>query len=389
MKNIVVLGSTGSIGQSTLDIVSRFPERFRVVGMAAGSDWRRLEKQIQKFRPLVVALANEQAATQLASRVDIPVLYGEKGVIDVATLAEGDIVVSGIVGAAGLAPTWMAIQNKKTIALANKETLVIAGELIMKAVAKTGIPLIPIDSEHAALFQILDGRSDPSSTEINRVILTASGGPLIDMPQRLKKAITPAQATAHPTWKMGAKISVDSATLINKGLEKIEAHWLFGLPPDRIEIMVHRQSMMHAMVEFVDGSVLAQMARPDMRIPIAGALFYPERAPLRLPPLRLEQVGALTFEAPNKKAFPLLIYAEQALKIGATAPAVLNAANEEAVAAFLARRIDFLAIPAVVKRVLDGHQSWPATSLEAVLEADRWARLEAKRHIQKRAHRSN
>ncbi len=374
MTNIILLGSTGSIGESTLDVVARFPERLRVVALAAGANAERLEAQARRFRPRVVALMDDWGATTLSRRLaglGIEVLAGPDGVIEAARLTEGDRVVSGIVGAAGLAPTLAAIESKKTVALANKETLVMAGEMVMNAALSHGVSIIPVDSEHSGFYQLMAGRR---GADIQKVTLTASGGPLVDFSDEEKKTVTPQQATAHPVWKMGPKISVDSATLMNKGLEVIEARWLFDLPPDRIEVLIHRQSIVHAMVEFSDRSVMAQMALPDMRIPIAYALFHPERASLPLPPLDLAKIGTLTFEPVSPKSFPLLGCAYAALAAGGTAPAVLNAANEQAVAAFLAGKIGFLDIHTVVQKTLDAHLPTPSATLEDILAADQWAR---------------
>jgi 1-deoxy-D-xylulose-5-phosphate reductoisomerase len=374
MKNIIVLGATGSIGENTLDVAARFPDRIRVVALAAHSDAERLEAQARAFQPRVVALADRAAAATLSRNLaglGIEVLAGPEGVIAAARLSEGDLVVSGIVGAAGLAPTLAAIESKKTVALANKEALVMAGELVMNAARQRGVSILPVDSEHSGLYQLMAGRQ---GGDIRKVTLTASGGPLLDFSDAQKRVVTPDQATAHPTWKMGPKISVDSATLMNKGLEVIEARWLFDLPPDRIEVLIHRQSIVHAMVEFGDRSVMAQMALPDMRIPIAYALFHPERAPLPLPSLDLTQVGTLTFEPVSPKSFPLLGCAYAALVAGGTAPAVLNAANEVAVGAFLAGQIAFTDVHAVVQKTLDAHIPTPITTLDGALAADQWAR---------------
>lgn len=383
MKNVVILGSTGSIGANTLDVIGRFPERFRVLGLTARSDNVKLEEQIKRFRPKVVSLMDERAALLLSKkskRLGLEVLSGEKGAVEVARLSEGDLVVSAMVGAAGLLPTLSAIEEGKTIALANKETLVMAGEIIRREAERRKVAILPIDSEHSAVFQAMAGSR---REDLKRIILTASGGPFLDFSEKRKRGVSPREAVAHPNWKMGPKISVDSATLMNKGLEIIEARWLFDLPPEKIDVVIHRQSIIHSMVEFVDRSVIAQLGLPDMRVPISYALHYPERAPLSLPSLNLEEVGALTFERPNVKAFPLLTRAYEALKAGGTVPAVLNAANEEAVGAFLAEKIGFMKIAQVVRKTIDAHLPGAVRALGDVTAADRWARSEAGRWIEK------
>ena len=379
MKRLVILGSTGSVGVNTLDVVARFPERFQVVALAAGCDVARIERQARRFCPKVVALADEKAAGALSRKLSplgIEVLAGVQGVIEVARQVAADMVVSAIVGGAGLAPTWAAIQSGRTVALANKETLVTAGALMMAAARKQGVPIFPVDSEHSALFQVMAGTR---RAEVARVILTASGGPLIDFSTTMKRQVTPKQALAHPTWKMGPKISIDSATLMNKGLEVIEARWLFDLPPTQIDVLIHRQSIVHAMIEFVDRSTVAQMALPDMRVPISYALFYPERAPMALPALRLEKMQPLTFEPCRRQSFPLLEAAYAALAAGGTAPAVLNGANEEAVAAFLAGRIGFMKMQTIVRKTLDAHPTRELKTIDDALDAGDWARRTARR----------
>jgi 1-deoxy-D-xylulose-5-phosphate reductoisomerase len=385
MKNIVILGSTGSIGTNTLDVIARFPERFKVVGLTARTNHVKLEDQIRRFRPKVVALIDEKAAQTLSKKVrrlGVEVLAGMEGAVEVARLAEGDLVVSGMVGAAGLLPTLSAIQNRKTVALANKETLVMAGEIIQKEARLRNVTILPIDSEHSAVFQVLSGER---REDLKRIILTASGGPLLGFSNKMKRKVSPKEALAHPNWKMGPKISIDSATLMNKGLEIIEARWLFDAPPEQIDVVIHRQSIIHSMVEFVDRSVVAQMGLPDMRVPISYALNYPERMPLSLPSLCLEEVGQLTFEKPDHKAFPLLSCAYEALKGGGTLPSVLNAANEEAVNAFLSEKVGFLDITKVIRRTIDSHLPQAIKTLDDVISADRWARFEAQRWIQKYA----
>ncbi|MBI3805834.1 MAG: 1-deoxy-D-xylulose-5-phosphate reductoisomerase [Nitrospirae bacterium] len=385
MKKIVILGSTGSIGTSTLDVISRFPERFKVVGLTARSNNVKLEEQIRRFKPQVVSLSDEKAASVLSKRLrraGIEVLAGEKGTVEVARMAEGELVVSGMVGGAGLLPTFSAIQSGKSVALANKETLVMAGEIIQREAELRKVRILPIDSEHSAIFQVMASERPEA---VRRIILTASGGPLLRFSNAQRRAVTPQIALAHPTWKMGPKISIDSATLMNKGFEIMEARWLFGAPPEKIDVIIHPQSIIHSMVEFIDRSVVAQMGLPDMRVPISYALHYPERAPLSLPSLSLEEIGQLTFEKPNLKAFPLLGCAYEALKTGGSVPAVLNAANEEGVEAFLSEKIGFLDIYKVIRNTLDAHLPHPIRTLEDVLSADRWARVEAQRQIGKYA----
>ncbi|MBI3610214.1 MAG: 1-deoxy-D-xylulose-5-phosphate reductoisomerase [Nitrospirae bacterium] len=388
MKKLVLLGSTGSIGANTLQLVADFPDRFQVVGLTAGSNNDKLIAQIRRFRPRVAALADEAAADRLRrqcrSRRDlrdlkIEILSGTDGLIRVAASAEADMVVSAIVGSAGLAPTLAAIRARKPIALANKESLVMAGPIVCEEARRQGVAILPVDSEHSAIFQSMAGQR---RTDVRRLILTASGGPLLDLPLSKRRTIKPAQALKHPTWRMGNKITIDSATLMNKGLEVIEARWLFDIAPDRIDVVIHRQSIVHSMVEYRDGSVIAQMGIPDMRGPLAYALNYPERLPLALPSLDLTKVKMLTFEAPDLKKFPCLGYAYEAVKTGGTMPAVLNAANEAAVRAYLEGRIGFLAIARVIRETMDGHIPQAAPGLDDVLEADRWGRERALKMIQ-------
>ncbi len=383
MKRIVILGSTGSIGTSTLDVVDRFPDCFQVVGLTARSNNVKLEDQIKRYRPKLVSLEDEKAARTLRKKLrstGIEILSGEEGAVEVARMPGADFVVSGMVGGAGLLPTYAAIQSGKNVALANKETLVMAGEIIQREARQRRVQILPIDSEHSAIFQVMVSERPEN---LRRIILTASGGPLLRFSERAKRAVTPKVALAHPTWKMGPKISIDSATLMNKGFEIIEARWLFDVPPEKIDVVIHHQSIIHSMVEFVDRSVVAQMGLPDMRVPISYALHYPKRASLSLPSLGLEEIGRLTFEKPNLKSFPLLSCAYEALKAGGSVPAVLNAANEAAVEAFLSERIGFLDIHKVVRKTIDAHLPHPIRTLPEVLSADRWAREEAHRWIQK------
>jgi 1-deoxy-D-xylulose-5-phosphate reductoisomerase len=378
MKTIAILGSTGSIGVNSLEIISRFPEEFQVVALAGGKNYRKMEEQVRLFRPDVASVMDPEAARRLRqslSSVPTKILCGNEGLNAVATHPQSQMVVSALVGSVGLLPTLAAIRAGKSIALANKEALVMAGEVIMKEIRETRVNLLPIDSEHSAIFQVLAGhRKD----EIKRIILTASGGPFLDTPPEELKRVTPREALNHPQWRMGKKVTVDSASLMNKGLEVIEAHWLFGVPASRIEVHIHPQSIVHSMVEYIDGSVIAQMALPDMRGPIAYALSYPQRLDLRLPSLNLFEAGPLSFQPVDRERFPALALAYQALETGGTMPAVLNAANEVAVEAFLEGRLEFLKVPAVIQKTMKNHQPLRLNSVEDVLQAHSWAREEAR-----------
>jgi len=378
MKNLSLLGSTGSIGCNVLNIVRQFPGRYRIVGLAAGNNIDLLREQVEAFQPLLVSVADRKKAEELASMRPAGfkgrILYGQEGTVEVATLPEAKMTVSAIVGAAGLAPTMAAIQAGKDIALANKETLVMAGELVMKEAARCGINLLPVDSEHNAIFQAL---SAGRRKDVRKILLTASGGPLRNYSERLLWEVTPEQALAHPNWQMGKKISIDSATLMNKGLELIEAKWLFDIEVEKIEILIHPQSIVHSMVEFMDGSTIAQMGIPDMRIPIAYALAWPERLRTDLPPLNLAKIGELQFLRPDFNKFPALRLAYQVCRQGGTLPAVFNAANEVAVEAFLEGKIRFPEITLAVAETVSRIEMRPATSLAAVFEADLAARLQA------------
>jgi 1-deoxy-D-xylulose-5-phosphate reductoisomerase len=342
MKNLSLLGSTGSIGNNVLNVVRAFPDRFHIVGLAAGRNVTELAKQVLEFQPECVSVADEQAAAQLAELLPAvwqdKIFHGEEGSSKIATVPSAAMVVSAMVGSVGLLPTLAAIAAGKDIGLANKETLVMAGRLVMEAVQKHKVALLPIDSEHSAIFQALEaGRRD----DVAMLILTASGGPFRTLAKEQLAQVTPDQALAHPNWNMGRKISIDSATLMNKGLEVIEACWLFDIPAERIRVVVHPQSIVHSLVEYIDGSVMAQLGIPDMRIPIAYALSYPERLNLGLSPLSLSACGNLSFEKPDYERFPALNLAFAVLKEGGVKPAVLNAANEIAVAAFLEQEIGF------------------------------------------------
>lgn len=383
-KNISILGSTGSIGTNTLELVRSNAGRFRVLALACGSNLDLFKEQVLEFKPKQVSVRQEKDVAKLAQMLssvsEVPeIFFGEAGAIKVATHPEVHTVVSAIVGAAGLVPTLRAIEAKKEVALANKETMVIAGELMSRAARKSGISIFPVDSEHSAIFQCLQGQN---KNEVKRIILTASGGPFRTKSLEELKQVTLAQALKHPNWNMGAKITIDSATLMNKGLEIIEARWLFDLPSEQIDVVVHPQSVIHSMVEYVDGSVIAQLGIPDMRTPIAYALSYPERLPNTLPPLDFFKVKELNFSEPDPLRFECLKLAREALQKGGDAPCVLNAANEVAVAAFLNEEISFLDIPKLVGEVLDSHPVKAADQLENLLKTDAWARQEVKQRIE-------
>ena len=386
-KGIAILGSTGSIGCNTLRVIDSLGgQRFRVVALGAGRNIDTLADQIAIHLPEVVSVETETAAQDLRARlfglnVDLPrIVVGEAGLIEVATHPEADCVVSATVGAVGFVPTLRALEAGKRVALANKETLVMAGELMTRAAKKTGAELMPVDSEHNALHQCLRGEQ---RGEVRRIVLTASGGPFRTKNKAEMREATVAEAMRHPTWSMGAKITIDSATLMNKGLEVIEAHWLFGFGPDEIDILVHPESVIHSMIEMVDGSVIAQMGVTDMRHAIQYALTYPERHSCELPPLDLAAMSTLHFEAPDLERFPCISLAYRALRKGGTLPAAMNAANEEAVRAFIEERICLTEIPLVIEAVMDCHSNQPALDIDTILEADRSARLAASSEIEK------
>jgi 1-deoxy-D-xylulose-5-phosphate reductoisomerase len=384
LKGLSILGSTGSVGANVLRIVDAFPERFAVVGLAGGSNVERLAEQVARYRPQVVSVATERSREALAGFVDLAgvrVGTGEPGMIEVATQPDAGIVVASAVGAVGLVPTYRALEAGKDVALANKETLVMAGELMLAQAKAKGGRVLPIDSEHCALHQCLDGRRPE---EVRRLVLTASGGPFRARPRDTFDRITPSEALNHPTWSMGRKITIDSATLMNKGLEVIEARWLFGIPGERVSVLVHPQSIVHSMVEFVDGTVLAQLGVTDMRLPIQYALSYPERWEAAIPGMDFTRAMRLDFEEPDHDRFPCLGLAYRALRGGGSLPAVLNAANEEAVAAFLDGRISFTAIHDAVLEVMEAHPPTPVHVLEDVLEADRWARQRVHEALRRR-----
>jgi 1-deoxy-D-xylulose-5-phosphate reductoisomerase len=384
-RGLSILGSTGSVGCNVLRIVDAFPERFEVVGLAAGANVDRLAEQVARYRPRVVSVASEEARAQLAQRTDVSGLrlgVGAEGAVAVATHAEATMVVAAAVGAVGLVPTYRALEAGKDVALANKETLVMAGELMVTKAKATGARLLPIDSEHCALHQCLDGRRPE---EVKRLVLTASGGPFRNRPRESFRDVTPGEALQHPTWNMGRKITIDSATLMNKGLEVIEARWLFGVDADRIEVLVHPQSVVHSMVEFVDGTVLAQLGVTDMRMPIQYALSYPDKWPAAIPGIDFRGGLHLDFEVPDHDRFPCLSLAYQALAGGGALPTVLNAANEEAVSAFLDRRVAFPAIPEAIQEVMEEPGPRLVRELDDILTADAWARERTREALKRRA----
>jgi 1-deoxy-D-xylulose-5-phosphate reductoisomerase len=384
MKRLAIVGSTGSIGQNTLRVVEHLSDRFRVFALAANSTVEILAEQTAAFNPSVVAITNKDRVDAFrdccrAKGVAVPeVVTGEKGLRQIASASEVDIVVSAAVGAAGLAPTYSAVASGKIVALANKEAMVLGGELLRNTARKAQATIIPVDSEHCALDQCL--RSGRLS-EVRRLILTASGGPFRDTPVERFPEISPEQALNHPVWKMGKRITIDSATLMNKGLEVIEARWLFDVPAEKIDIMVHPQSVVHSMVEFVDGSIVAQLGTADMRTPIQYALTYPDRLASPVAGLDWTAVSRLDFVPTDRKKFPCISLAYQAMQTGGTAPAVLNAADEIAVEAFLERRIAFPDIPRMIEDALSAHQNTEAASIESIIEADRWAREYARRRL--------
>jgi 1-deoxy-D-xylulose-5-phosphate reductoisomerase len=376
-KKIVVLGSTGSIGTSALKVARDIPERMEVVALAANRQVDALLEQATEFRPKAVALFEEDDFSKLKEKAPkgTKCYSGQKGLIELATLPEADMVLISIVGTAGLEPALAAIRAGKDIAVASKEILVMAGEEVTREAVKHNVKILPVDSEHNAIFQCLDGENPAS---VKRLILTASGGPFRATPAEELKDATPEQALKHPTWNMGTKITIDSATLFNKGLEMIEARWLFGVPMEKVDVVVHPQSIVHSLVEFVDGSQIAQLSHSDMCFPIQYAVTWPERTKNRLRPLNLAELGSLTFEAPNPKKFPALRLAREAGEKGGTLPAVMNAANEIAVPAFLNREIPFPRIWELVEAVMRAHQNVPHPSLEQILRADQWARQTAR-----------
>ena len=380
MKKISLLGSTGSIGVNTLDVVERYPEKFQVCALSAGSNVELFARQIRKFKPTLVALFDVtkiDILKELVADLDVEIISGPEGLVSVASFLDADLVVSGVVGSAGLLPALSALRAGKNLALANKETLVKANELVLQEAELTNAKVIPIDSEHSAIFQALKGEKPE---RIKKIILTASGGPFRTFSSKRMENITVKEALNHPNWSMGAKISIDSSTMMNKGLEYIEAKWLFGVNTN-VEVIVHAQSIIHSMIEFVDTSIIAQLGIPDMRVPIAYALTYPDRFVSELPSLDLASMSDLTFEAPDLERFPCLQLAMDAMKIGETMPAVLNAANEVAVQAFLEEQIPYKEISEIIRMVMHNHRPVPLKEIQNILDADLWAREESTKII--------
>ena len=374
---ISILGSTGSIGTSTLEVIDKYSDDYEVAALAAGNNTDLLTRQIEKFKPRLVCIAEDAAAnidTATGCLKTTEIVTGSEGLDMVATLSEADIVVAAISGSAGLLPALAAVKAGKTVALANKEALVMAGEIIVEEARKKNCRIIPVDSEHSAIFQLLEGRS---KKDVKNIILTASGGPFLNTPSEELDRVTPEEALNHPRWKMGNKVTTDSATLMNKGLEIIEAHWLFKMPGEKIKVVIHPESIIHSMIEFVDGTVLAQLSPPDMKGPIAYALSCPERLDNVLPPLDFARIGKLTFSEPDQERFPAIKLAYRALKEAGLSPAVLNAANEVAVEEFHKRRIRFTSIPVLVEKVMDRFSNDRNVNIDNVMWSDRWARREA------------
>jgi 1-deoxy-D-xylulose-5-phosphate reductoisomerase len=375
VKNVAILGSTGSIGRNALRVISGFRDKFVVFGLSTNQNIQLLEEQIRQFGPEIAAIQDKECFEKFPKRTDLEILYGSEGLQRLSSHPRVDLVINALVGSAGLLPSVEAVEAGKTLAIANKESLVMAGEILMSKAKEKDAEILPIDSEHSAIKQcLLSGKN----SEVKRLILTASGGPFLGKNKTDLEGITVEQALSHPTWDMGKKITIDSATLMNKGLEVIEAHWLFGVPVDQIQVLIHPQSIIHSMVEFVDGSVMAQLSVPDMKLPIQYALFYPDRITSNNTRLELTQIGQLTFLEPDLEKFPCLGLAYRALKMGGTAPAVLNAANETAVKAFLEHQIPFTRIEKVVGETLNQHRIKSSPNLDDILKADSWAKKIAK-----------
>lgn len=383
MKKVSILGSTGSIGCSSLDVIEKNPDRFRVVALAAGENIKLLKKQIEKFQPRLVAVGTKDKALELGKSLTaknrVKIFYGEEGLKEIASFPS-DTVISAISGSAGLKPTLAAIEAGNDIALANKETMVMAGEVVTKRARKKGVKIIPVDSEHSAIFQCLEGNGPEN---LKRIILTASGGPFLKCTREQLRKVTLEQTLRHPNWNMGRKITIDSASMMNKGLEVIEAKWLFNVDIGAIDVLIHPQSIVHSMVEFFDGAILAQLGVPDMRIPIAYALTYPERIINDLPVLNLIKAGNLEFCKPDVKKFPCLDIAYKAGICGGTAPVVMNAADEVAVHAFMNKKIKFIDLPKIIEKVLARHSVISSPSLDDILQADSWARKETEKMIER------
>ncbi len=375
VKRIAILGSTGSIGTQTLEVVESHPEQFQVVALTAGNSISLLKKQIDKYHPKIVSVKTKELAETLQRDLvgKVKVVYGEEGLVEAAVYSDANFVVTAVVGSIGLKPTIQAIEAGKQIGLANKETLVTAGHIVMDLARKRNLPILPIDSEHSAIFQSLNGEK---LEQVRRIILTASGGSFRNKTREQLKDVTVEDALKHPNWSMGAKITIDSATMMNKGLEVIEAHWLFDMPFEKIDVMIHPESIIHSMVEYKDSAVIAQLGTPDMKVPIQYALSYPNRVELNSEPVDLTKIGSLHFSNPDFDRFPSLKIAYQCGKKGGTMPTILNAANEVVVAAFLQGRVPFIEIESLIQHVLDHHDAIQQPSLEEILEADVWARRE-------------
>ena len=379
MKNICLLGSTGYIGTSALTIIKNNPDRYWIIALGGGRNIDLLLNQIKEFKPLFAVVINSHLANELKSRLNnatnIEILYGTKGYSEIASLSDVNIAIAAMTGSAGLLPTFSAITAGKDVALANKETLVMAGSLLINESKKSGVNIFPIDSEHSAIQQSIQGHN---REDLKKIILTGSGGPFKDSPIEKLSVVTPQEALKHPKWKMGRKISIDSAAMMNKGMEAIEAKWLFNVEMDQIEILLHPQSIIHSMVEYMDGSIIAQLAPTDMRIPISYALSYPRHLKVELPSLDLIDIETLSFGRPDKKKFRCLYLALAAGKIGESMPAVLNGANEIGVNAFLEGKIGFLEIPQLIEKIMEKHETFPLNSIEQAIEADQWAKSRAK-----------
>ncbi len=384
MKKITILGSTGSIGLSALDVIEKNSQRFQVEALTAGRNIKLLKKQIEKFKPKAVAVSNKETALKLhdslTSKNKVKVLYDEEGLKEVASFPSADTVISAIAGSAGLIPTLAAIEAGKNIALANKETMVMAGEIITRRAIKKRVKIIPVDSEHSAIFQCLEGHDRKN---LRRIILTASGGPFLNFTRNELRKVTLTQTLRHPNWKMGKKVTIDSASMMNKGLEVIEAKWFFNMDINSIDVIVHPQSIVHSMIEFIDGALGAQMGIPDMKVPIAYALTYPERIINDLPALNLAETGSLEFRKPDMKKFPCLKLAYEAALCGGTAPVVLNAADEIAVSAFIENKIRFSDLPEIIEKILNCHNPVNNPSLDDILQTDLWAKRETGKIIER------
>ncbi len=381
-KKIAILGSTGSIGRNCLDVIGRFPEKYEVIGLASNTSIDLLAEQVEKFKPREIALFDEDCAKAISSKINssVKVYSGLDGLNRIAASDEVELLVSSMIGAAGLVPTYEAIKAGKTIALANKESLVVGGEVVTREAKKNNVNILPVDSEHSAIFQSMEGHR---KEDIRRIIITASGGPFLEQNAGDMENIKPEDALKHPNWNMGKKITIDSATMMNKGLEAIEAKWLFDIDIDKISVVIHPESIIHSMVEYVDGSVVGQLGIPDMRIPISLALAYPERLPNEYPPLDLIEKGTLSFKKPDLKKFPCLALALEAGRTGGTMPAVLNASNEIAVNSFLEEKLKYTNIPVIVEKTMKCHDNGKVSEISDVLEADKWARSKAKEFIKK------